>query len=175
METRRGGRLVDRPEFKTKPKPVTFLGKDKVSQAIAVMADKNYGSVVIVDSKDKVVGIVTERDIVKKLVNNNMSPKTTKLEDIMTLNPRVANENDDVVDWLRIMSNDRFRRLPVVDADGKIKVIFTQGDFVSYTWRSLVRARPGEPIIKLFSFINIYGNIWSCFNSCYESFFIKGF
>ena len=110
METRKGGRLVDRPEFKTKPKPVTFLVKDKVYQAIAVMADKNYGSVVIVDSKDKVVGIVTERDIVKKLVNNNMSPKTTKLEDIMTLNPRVANENDDVVDWLRIMSNDRFRR-----------------------------------------------------------------
>ena len=138
METRRGGRLVDRPEFKTKPKPVTFLGKDKVSQAIAVMADKDYGSVVIVDSKDKVVGIVTERDIVKKLVNNNMSPKTTKLEDIMTLNPRVANENDDVVDWLRIMSNDRFRRLPVVDADGKIKVIFTQGDFVSYTWPDLI-------------------------------------
>ena len=138
METRKGGRLVDRPEFKTKPKPVTFLGKDKVSQAIAVMADKNYGSVVIVDSEDKVVGIVTERDIVKKLVNNNMSPKTTKLEDIMTLNPRVANENDDVVDWLRIMSNDRFRRLPVVDADGKIKVIFTQGDFVSYTWPDLI-------------------------------------
>ena len=138
METRKGGRLVDRPEFKTKPKPVTFLGKDKVSQAIAVMSDKNYGSVVIVDSKDKVVGIVTERDIVKKLVNNNMSPKTTKLEDIMTLNPRVANENDDVVDWLRIMSNDRFRRLPVVDADGKIKVIFTQGDFVSYTWPDLI-------------------------------------
>ncbi len=138
METRKGGRLIDRPEFKTKPKPVTFLGKDKVSQAIAVMADKNYGSVVIVDSKDKVVGIVTERDIVKKLVNNNMSPKTTKLEDIMTLNPRVANENDDVVDWLRIMSNDRFRRLPVVDADGKIKVIFTQGDFVSYTWPDLI-------------------------------------
>ena len=138
METRRGGRLVDRPEFKTKPKPVTFLGKEKVFQAIAVMADKNYGSVVIVDNKDKVVGIVTERDIVKKLVNNNMSPKTTKLEDIMTLNPRVANENDDVVDWLRIMSNDRFRRLPVVDADGKIKVIFTQGDFVSYTWPDLI-------------------------------------
>ena len=68
------------------------------------------------------VGIVTERDIVKKLVKNNMSAKTTKLEDIMTPNPRVANENDDVAYWLRIMSNDRFRRLPVVDADGKSKL-----------------------------------------------------
>ena len=138
MEMRKGGRLVDRPEFKSKPKPVTFLAKDKVSKAVEVMADKNYGSVVIVDSKDKVVGIVTERDIVKKFVKNNMSPKTTKLEEIMTSNPRVANENDDVVDWLRIMSNDRFRRLPVVDSNGKIKVIFTQGDFVSYTWPDLI-------------------------------------
>jgi len=138
LETRKGGRLIDRPEYKSKPKPVTFLGKDKVFQAITVMADKNYGSVVIVDTKEKVIGIVTERDIVKKLVKNNMSPKTTKLEDIMTPNPRVANENDDVVEWLRIMSNDRFRRLPVVDSTGKIKAIFTQGDFVSYTWPDLI-------------------------------------
>ena len=138
METRQGGRLIDRPEYKSKPKPVTFLGKDKVFQAITVMAEKNYGSVVIVDTKEKVIGIVTERDIVKKLVKNNMSPKTTKLEDIMTPNPRVANENDDVIEWLRIMSNDRFRRLPVVDSTGKIKAIFTQGDFVSYTWPDLI-------------------------------------
>ena len=138
MEMRKGGRLIDRPEFKTKPQPITFLSKDKVSNAIEVMTEKNYGSVVIVDVKDKVIGIVTERDIVKKLVKNNMSPKTTILEDIMTPNPRVVNENDDVLDWLRIMSNERFRRLPVVDADGKIKVIFTQGDFVSYTWPDLI-------------------------------------
>ena len=138
MENRKGGRLVDRPEFKTKPQPITFLAKDKVTRAIDIMSEKNYGSVVIVDSKDKVIGIVTERDIVKKLVKNNMSPKTTKLEEIMTSNPRVANENDNVVDWLRIMSNDRFRRLPVVDENGKIKVIFTQGDFVSYTWPDLI-------------------------------------
>ena len=138
MELRKGSRLIDRPEFKTKPQPVTFLAKDKVSKAIEAMAEKNYGSVVIVDVKDRVVGIVTERDIVKKLVKNNLSSKTTKLEEIMTPNPRVANENDDVIDWLRIMSNDRFRRLPVVDAEGKIKVIFTQGDFVSYTWPDLI-------------------------------------
>ena len=138
MDIRKGTRLIDRPEFKTKPVPITFLKKDKVFQAIEIMSEKNYGSVVIVDDKEKVIGIVTERDIVKKLVKNNMSPKTTKLEDIMTPNPRVANENDDVVEWLRIMSNDRFRRLPVVDSTGKIKAIFTQGDFVSYTWPDLI-------------------------------------
>ena len=91
------------------------------------MAENNYGSVVIVDKNQKVIGIVTERDIVKKIVQKGLSAKTTVLEKIMTTNPRVANENDDIVDWLRIMSNDRFRRLPVVDSEGKIKVIFKIG------------------------------------------------
>ena len=133
-----GTRLIDRPEFKTKPKPVTFYANDKVSDAVSVMSEKNYGSVIIVDKQDKVIGVVTERDIVKKLVNEGMSAKNTNLEKIMTKNPRVAYENDNVLDWLRIMSNDRFRRLPVVDKNNKIKVIFTQGDFVSYTWPDLI-------------------------------------
>ena len=133
-----GTRLIDRPEFKTKPKPVTFYANDKVSVAVSVMSEKNYGSVIIVDKQDKVIGVVTERDIVKKLVNEGISAKNTNLEKIMTKNPRVAYENDNVLDWLRIMSNDRFRRLPVVDKNNKIKVIFTQGDFVSYTWPDLI-------------------------------------
>lgn len=134
----RGYKLKDRPEYLNKPRPVTFEKHQKVSEAVKVMTEKNYGSVVIVDKKNKVIGICTERDILKKLVNSGLNPKKTKIEDIMTSNPRVGRENDDVLDWLRTMSNDRFRRLPVVDEEGKIKVIFTQGDFVSYTWPDLL-------------------------------------
>ena len=101
--SRTGTRLIDRPEFKTKPKPITFLASDKVSDAVTVMSEKNYGSVIIVDKQEKVIGVVTERDIVKKLVNAGLSPKTTKLEKIMTKNPRVANENDNVIDWLSLI------------------------------------------------------------------------
>ena len=92
---------------------------------------------VIVNKKNEVTGICTERDILKKLVHHNLDPTKTKLEEIMTPDPRVGKEDDEVLNWLRIMSNDRFRRLPVVDKDNKIKVIFTQGDFVSYTWPDL--------------------------------------
>ena len=138
MEQRQGTRLKDRPEFYNKPKPITFLKTDKVFEAVKVMSENNFGSVVVIDKNQKVIGIVTERDIVKKIVQNNLSAKSTSLEKIMTKNPRVASEDDSIVDWLRIMSNDRFRRLPVVDSKGKIKVIFTQGDFVSYTWPDLI-------------------------------------
>jgi CBS domain-containing protein len=138
MEQRQGTRLKDRPEFYNKPKPITFLKTDTVFEAVKVMTENNFGSVVVIDKNQKVIGIVTERDIVKKIVQNNLSAKSTFLEKIMTKNPRVAREDDSIVDWLRIMSNDRFRRLPVVDSEGKIKVIFTQGDFVSYTWPDLI-------------------------------------
>ena len=134
----RGYKLKDRPEYLNKPRPVTFEKHQKVSEAVRIMTDKNYGSVVVVDKKNKVIGICTERDILKKLVDKNLKASTTKIEEIMTPNPRVGRENDDVLDWLRTMSNDRFRRLPVVDEEGKIKVIFTQGDFVSYTWPDLL-------------------------------------
>ena len=117
----RGYKLKDRPEYKSKPQPITFKKTDTVAKAVKTMSEKNYGSVIIVDKNNKVIGIVTERDILKRLVKEGLSPKKTNLEKIMTKNPRLANENDSVLDWLRIMSNDRFRRLPVVDDDGKIK------------------------------------------------------
>lgn len=135
---RAGNRLMDRPEYASKPKPLTRPADAMVSEAVAAMSEKNYGSVVIVDGSDKVIGVVTERDIMNKLVGKGLDAKTTPLSAIMTSDPRLAKETDDMVDWLRIMSNERFRRLPVVDDQGRIKAVFTQGDFVSYTWPDLM-------------------------------------
>ena len=55
----------------------------------------------------------------------------------MTADVRTANEEDNLLDWLRIMSNERFRRLPVVDEQGRLTSVMSQGDFVSYTWPQL--------------------------------------
>jgi CBS domain-containing protein len=130
--------LRDRPEYASKPKPLTFAPEATVREAVAAMTARGFGSVVITDQDERVIGIVTERDIMGRVVHENRDADKTTLSDIMTENPRVARETDDVVDWLRIMSNDRFRRLPVVDEDGRIKAVFTQGDFVSYTWPDLI-------------------------------------
>lgn len=130
--------LCDRPEFGSKPRPLTYRPDVTVAEAVAEMSTRNIGSVVVVDKDQKVIGIVTERDVMRKIVAGQRDAESTKLSDIMTTEPRVARETDDVVDWLRIMSNERFRRLPVVDKDGRIQAIFTQGDFVSYTWPDLI-------------------------------------
>jgi CBS domain-containing protein len=131
-------RLRDRPEFASKPKPLTFSRDTTVAEAVARMSELDFGSVIVVDAAGKVEGVVTERDIMKRLVNQGRDPGTTSLGDIMTSNPRVAKADDDLLDWLRIMSNERFRRLPVVDEEGRIVAVMTQGDFVSYTWPDLI-------------------------------------
>ncbi|ROT97772.1 CBS domain-containing protein [Histidinibacterium lentulum] len=136
---RPGSRLMDRAEYAAKPRPLTRGPDATVAEAVAAMSDRNYGCVVVVDGDDRVTGIVTERDVMNKLVGKGLDPNTTRLSDIMTRDPRLAKETDQMLDWLRIMSNERFRRLPVVDEQGRIKAIFTQGDFVSYTWPDLMQ------------------------------------
>ncbi|MEM9699021.1 MAG: CBS domain-containing protein [Pseudomonadota bacterium] len=135
---RPGNRLMDRPEYKDKLKPLTAPPGMTVFEAVSKMSEKNYGCVIVVDGDSKVIGVATERDVMNKLVGKGLDPKATALSDIMTTAPRLAKETDDMLDWLRVMSNERFRRLPVVDGNGRIQAVFTQGDFVSYTWPDLI-------------------------------------
>lgn len=135
---RPGNRLMDRPEYRSKQQPLTCSPDTSAFDAVVKMSEKSYGSIIVIDDNKKVVGVFTERDVVNRLVSKKLDASKTAVSKIMTENPRVARETDDLIDWLRIMSNERFRRLPVVDENGHIKAVFTQGDFVSYTWPDLV-------------------------------------
>ena len=130
--------IKDRPEFKRKSAVLTFGPEETVSEAVKVMSERNYGAAVVVDADHKPVGIATERDFMKRLLNEGRDPGATRLGDIMTTDLKVARAEDDLLDWLRQMSNDRFRHLPVVDDDGQLISIMSQGDFVSYTWPQLM-------------------------------------
>jgi CBS domain-containing protein len=131
-------KISERPEFKSKKPPLTFNENDTVLKAVKAMSKFNFGSVVVVDGNNKVKGIVTERDLMRKLICNSMNPKTTKLKLIMTTPVKVASKDDNLLNWLRQMSNERFRHVPVVDSSGKLINVMSQGDFVSYTWPNLV-------------------------------------
>lgn len=131
-------KIADQPEFKSKPKPLTCPPDTFLKDAAQMMAKSNYGSIVIVSPEDKVLGMLTERDFLNRVVAEGVDPSATKVSDMMTDEVRVARADDDLLEWLRIMSNERFRRLPVVDDGGKLVNLVTQGDFVSYTWPDLI-------------------------------------
>ncbi len=131
-------KLKERPEFLQKRETLTFPPETNVSVAVREMAARDFGSVIIVDGEKKPLGIFTERDLLKRVVGKQKDPSSTPLKDVMTSNLRMAKDDDDLIDWLRMMSNERFRHLPVVDADGHLMTVMSQGDFVSYTWPELL-------------------------------------
>ena len=136
-------KIKDRAEFRSKAPVLTFGPDALVSEAVAIMSDKNYGAAVIVGPDRKPLGIVTERDFMRRLLNRRLNPDETKLSQIMTTELKLARADDNLLDWLRLMSNERFRHLPVVDEDGVLISLMSQGDFVSYTWPELI-GRMGE-------------------------------
>lgn len=131
-------KISEHIEFENKPKPLTAKPDITVADAAARMRAKNFGSIVVVNDEERLVGLVTERDIMNRVVAADRDPQETPVRDVMTTELRVAHEDDNVLDWLRVMSNERFRRLPVVDDQRRVSAVMTQGDFVAYTWPELL-------------------------------------
>jgi CBS domain-containing protein len=143
-------KIKDRPEFNSKSPVMTFSPEETVKTAIAAMSEKNYGAAVVVSPDNKPVGIVSERDFMRRLLNKGLDPATTPLSAIMTRDLKIARGDDDLLNWLQQMSNERFRHLPVVDDNGALIGIMSQGDFVAYTWPDLLN-RVKEQAVATFS------------------------
>ncbi|MEO0463341.1 MAG: CBS domain-containing protein [Pseudomonadota bacterium] len=127
-------RIAERVEFASKAPPLTCPPDTLVQDAVQQMAEKNFGSVFITDPDNRVLGVMTERDIFRRVIGESLDPKTTPVSEVMTTDVRMARKDDDILDWMQVMSNERFRRLPIVDEDKKLIAVMSQGDFVAYTW-----------------------------------------
>jgi CBS domain-containing protein len=88
-----------------------------VSEAAKLMAAKNTGAVMVVDD-DCLVGIVTERDVVFRVVAKGLDARVTRLADVMTRSPHTVGPDKPFGYALLIMQEQGFRHLPVVE-DGK--------------------------------------------------------
>jgi CBS domain-containing protein len=99
--------------------------------AAKYMTDMNVGSVVVVED-DKPSGILTDRDIVTKVLVQGKDPKTTKVGEIMTSPAVTISEDRDIIDVTRLMSERGIRRFPVVDANGKIIGVITLDDVLVF-------------------------------------------
>ena len=94
-----------------KPENTTF-------EAATLMTSANIGAIVILDDDGNLSGIITERDMTRRLVGKGLDPKTTLIKDVMTKNPDTLSPDDSAGDALELMQSRHFRHLPVVE-DGK--------------------------------------------------------
>lgn len=95
---------------------------DTVAIAIACMADKNIGSVVVLRD-DNVVGIFTERDVLRGLHENGGNFLERRLEDCMITKVVVVNPNQTIDEALQLMNEYRIRHLPVVEGKQVVSVL----------------------------------------------------
>ena len=108
----------------------TMRPDDTVVQAAKCMDELNVGVIPICDG-DKLVGMVTDRDIVVRGVATDGQLGTMKLADVMSGHVRCAREDDDIDQVLGEMAEAQIRRLPVVDGNQKLVGIVTLGDIAA--------------------------------------------
>lgn len=107
---------------------VTIYPDQLVQEALALFIQHNIGALVVVDAAGAVVGILSERDVVRslpQLANVLAQPVSA----VMTHNVIVASPQDDVVSVMRTMTEKRFRHLPILDG-GKLAGLISIGDII---------------------------------------------
>ena len=103
---------------------------DSISRVAGIMKNEDVGSVPVVDSHEdkKLVGIVTDRDLVVKVLAGGDDVQRATVRDAMTANPASCRETDDVEQAVRLMSDRQVRRMPIVDEQGRLRGIIAQAD-----------------------------------------------
>jgi CBS domain-containing protein len=107
-------------------KPRTVKTGDSIVDAAKLMRGEDAGIAPIVDG-ERLVGVVTDRDIAIRVVAEGKDPTTTKVEEIASENLVTVKPGQDLDDALRLMAQHQVRRLPVVE-DGKLVGIVAQAD-----------------------------------------------
>ncbi len=100
-----------------------------LSQIAGQLAEKSIGAIVIVDERDEVIGIVSERDVVRACATNGAEALTRPASEVMTRNVVSCSEDRTVEQLMETMTKGRFRHVPVVE-NGKLVGIISIGDVV---------------------------------------------
>lgn len=101
---------------------------DTVLEAAERMRQRAVGTLLILNQKREPIGIVTDRDLVERVVASNRDPATTSVRSVMTVDPETISEHDSIESALSMMRSGRFRRLPVVDHRGKLAGLVSLDD-----------------------------------------------
>jgi CBS domain-containing protein len=112
----------------------SILPEASVFDALKLMAEKEIGAVMVMDKKDKVVGILTERDYARKIILKGKTSLKTSVKEIMTPVAKMYTVKPDtpVEDCMVLMTGKHIRHVPVFDG-GKFVGLISIGDVVKST------------------------------------------
>ncbi len=112
------------------PNPVSCTTKDSVIDSARLMKDKDVGPVPVVDDRDsqKLVGIITDRDIAVKVVAAGRDAQRTAIGDVMSRDLVTCRPEDDLKEAIAAMAARQVRRIPIVDEERHLLGIIAQAD-----------------------------------------------
>jgi CBS domain-containing protein len=129
------------------PQIQSVTPETSVYEALDVMARKDISAVLVLEG-ERLVGIFTERDYARKVALRGRNSKDTRIREVMTQNLLTVSPSQNVDDVMSIMTENRFRHLPVVDR-GMLVGIVTIGDAVK-----AVMEEQRQTIAQLSSYIS---------------------
>lgn len=111
---------------------ISVKSSDKLTKAVKSMTEKNISCVMVLED-ERLVGIITERDLVQRVLNEGKTLSKLTCKDAMTQSVTTISQEATLEEAMRVIESMGVRRLPVVDQDGLTGLI-TQTDIVDETF-----------------------------------------
>jgi CBS domain-containing protein len=112
--------------------PVTCMKDTSLQQAAKWMVDGDCGALPVVDSDNKPLGVITDRDITCRIVAQGKNPLELTVADAMTTPAATVYRDTDVDECVRLMEENQVRRMVVIDDDGTVCGIIAQADLARH-------------------------------------------
>jgi CBS domain-containing protein len=140
--------LGDQVKLLAPREPIRLSSSATVEAAVARMIDDHRAAVVVVDDGGRLIGIVTERDVLARVVRTGRDPRRTLLSDVMTPEPEALAPQDRICYAINRMHMAGHRSIPLVDADDRPVGIITVNDVVKWLAElfpeAVLNLRPGD-------------------------------
>ncbi len=113
--------------------PASCLPSDSALEAARLMKQQDIGPILVVESRNsnRLVGILTDRDLTLRVLAERRDPESTKVGEIMTQNPVVCNQSENVQTALNTMASRQVRRIPVINDENRLVGIISQADIAT--------------------------------------------
>lgn len=114
------------------PNPIRIKGSATVYEGIKLMEKHNVASLIIVDETDRVIGVITAKDIIIKVIAKGIDIKSVKIADIVSKPVTVVDANTPLKDVIMLMIGTGHGHIPVVNKSGRVIGIVTIDDVLKF-------------------------------------------
>ncbi|MEM1526846.1 MAG: CBS domain-containing protein [Ignisphaera sp.] len=114
------------------PNPIRVRGNATIYEGLKLMEQYNIASLIVVDDMDRVLGVITAKDVVIKAVAKNLDLKSTKIIDIVSRPVTVVEPETTLKDVITLMIGTGHGHIPVVNKSGRVIGIVTIDDVLKF-------------------------------------------